>query len=324
MPTPCNLRILSMKRMFGLIPTWSPACSTTIKLSIRVVSVYGAMRLETRVAESGPRVLPVTMAEHGFHLPASEKMPSHEQPMNVLINRLKMIADLTAEVGSALRTVVANEKSFAANQEIVSQGDSPSQCCVVLEGWVSRNKIIEGGRRQITAIHFAGFIPDLQGMFTPVMDHNISTLTAVQAAFIPHSKLRELMNRFPELAQVLLQETVLEAAIAREWEVNLGARPAPQRIAHVFCEIGTRLQRFGYAERDGRSLSFEWPMSQTQLGDATGLSAVHVNRSLQVLRGSALIEVSRDRVNIHDMPRLEEFAGFNPDYLLAERPRANG
>lgn len=248
-------------------------------------------------------------------------MDSTDHPMTVFINRLKMIADLPAEVSDALASVAAAIKTFGAGQNIVYQGDRPSHCAVILEGWVCRNKVLANGKRQITALHFAGVAPDLQSLFLPVMDHNITTLTRVRAAFIPHATLRELMERFPALAKALWQETVLDAAISREWEVNLAARQAGQRIAHVLCETAVRLDRFGWARRNGNSLSFEWPLNQTEFGQVTGLSTVHVNRSLQALRASKLIYLQDRSMIIYDLPKLETFAEFNPDYLLAEQPR---
>jgi len=246
---------------------------------------------------------------------------SSAQPLSAFIKRLTMIADLPPEVGHALNGVVSGIKAFDDDQDIVRQGDKLTQCAVILGGWVCRNKVLADGRRQVTALHFAGVAADLQSLFLPSMDHNITTLTPVQAAFLPHAKLRELIECYPVLAMALWQETVLDAAISREWEVNLAARPAGQRIAHVFCEMAVRLERFGHAERAGTSLSIEWPLSQAELGETTGLSAVHVNRSLQVLRAAKLIHLG-ERLIIYDLPKLEAFAGFNPDYLLAEGQRA--
>jgi CRP-like cAMP-binding protein len=248
-------------------------------------------------------------------------MSSSDQPMAVFINRLKMIADLPEEVGEALERIPATIKTFGANEDIVRHGETPTHCCVILKGWICRNKMLASGKRQITALHFAGVAPDLQSLFVPSMDHTITALTFVRAAFIPHDKLKEVIGRFPELAAALWQDTVVDAAISREWEVNLGARPAAERIAHVFCEMGIRLERFGLADCNGSSLSFEWPLTQAQLAEVTGLSVVHVNRSLQTLRVTGLIELPRGRVTIHNLSKLQAFSGFNPDYLLAEQPR---
>jgi len=248
-------------------------------------------------------------------------MAAANQPINTFIKRLNVFADVPDEIDHEFCGSVAKVREFNANHDIVSQGDKPSHCCVILEGWIARNKILEGGRRQITALHFSGATPDLQSLFMPSLDHNITTLTTARVGFIPHASLRQLMERFPSLVQAFWRETLVDAAISREWEVNLGARPASNRIAHVFCEMGTRLEWFGRANRSGKTLSFAWPLTQSQLAEATGLTNVHVNRCLQELRGSGLVEMTRERVTLLDVQKLAAFAGFNPDYLAAEEPR---
>jgi CRP-like cAMP-binding protein len=248
-------------------------------------------------------------------------MSGVHQPTNTLVQRLNMLADLPSEVDQALENVIAQVRTYAANQDIVSQGDQPTHCAVILDGWISRNKVLKEGKRQITALHFAGVTPDLQSLFTPALDHNISTLTEASVGFIPHAHLRELMERFPVLAQIFWRETLVDAAIAREWEVNLAARSSVKRIAHIFCEVATRLEWFGKATREGATMSFQWPLTQIQLSEATGLSVVHTNRSLMQLRATKLMDITQQRVTIFDVQKLEALAGFNPDYLAAEEPR---
>ncbi|MCO6050621.1 Crp/Fnr family transcriptional regulator [Mesorhizobium sp. RP14(2022)] len=248
-------------------------------------------------------------------------MSSHSSgPVGVFTFRLNAVSNLSSPISYALGRLVGNVRTFPAHQDIVRQGDRPSQCCVVLRGWVSRNKVLEGGVRQITALHIPSTIPDLQSLMLPQMDHNITTVTSVEAGFIPHSALRHLMTEFPSLALAFWKETLIDGAIAREWEVNLGSRPAAQRIAHLFCEMATRLEHVGQADRIENALSFPWPLTQGQLGEATGLSAIHINRTLQELRARGLIEFTRQQVQITDLDRLTHFAGFNPDYLLSEKP----
>jgi GAF domain-containing protein len=83
-------------------------------------------------------------------------------------------------------------------------------------------------------------------------------------------------------------------------------------MAHLFCEIWFRLKSVGLAHDNAFSL----PATQADLGDALGLSLVHVNRTIQRLRADGLISVNRDRVvRLLDWPRLTEIAEFDPTYL---------
>src|SRR5262249_33912982 len=143
------------------------------------------------------------------------------------------------------------------------------------------------------------------------MDHAVTALTACDVALIPHQHLLAAIEKHPRLALALWSDTLLTAAIHREWVANVGRRPAYARIAHLFCELWFRLKSVGLSH----NYTFDLPVTQTDLGDATGLSLVHVNRTIQRLRADGLISVSNGRVVLLDWQRLTEVAGFDPAYL---------
>ena len=143
------------------------------------------------------------------------------------------------------------------------------------------------------------------------MDTSIATMTPCKLGFVPHEALRDLCARFPRIAGALWRETLIDASIFREWVTNVGQRPAFSRIAHVMCELVVRFQAVGLAE--GYSIPF--PITQTEVGDATGLSNVHVNRSIQALRGQGLISLEDSTLTVPDWRRLTQAADFNPMYL---------
>jgi CRP-like cAMP-binding protein len=97
----------------------------------------------------------------------------------------------------------------------------------------------------------------------------------------------------------------------------MGQRPADRQMAHLVCELLVRLQTVGCADAD----SFAFPLSQVDIGDTLGLSVVHVNRTLQDLRGQNLIVWKQKRIYIPNVTRLIAFAGFNPKYLHLRKRR---
>jgi CRP-like cAMP-binding protein len=143
------------------------------------------------------------------------------------------------------------------------------------------------------------------------MDHGVLTLTNCTVAQIPREALLEMTEKHPRIVRALWWTTIVDEAIVREWVANVGRRTASQRIAHLFCELLTRLKAVGLAEDD----PFEFPLTQAELADATGLSTVHVNRTLQELRASGLITLKGRLLAIHDAERLKALAGFDPIYL---------
>ena len=93
--------------------------------------------------------------------------------------------------------------------------------------------------------------------------------------------------------------------------VNIGQRDATERIAHFFCELHARMHAIGLA-KDG---VFPLPVTQVELGDAQGMSAVHVNRVLQDLRGRGLIRTERGQLAVLDLEGLQQLGLFDSGYL---------
>ena len=228
-----------------------------------------------------------------------------------LISRLERHGPLSDEEKDVLRQVTSRVRDYEARQDIVREGDSPSESSLILEGFACRHNNLADGRRQITAFHVPGDFADLHAFLLGRMDDGVSSLTSCTVALAPHSALREITKSYPHLTRVLWFTTLVDGAVHREWMTGLGRLSAPERIAHLFCELFLRLQAVGLT----RDHSFDLPITQAELADAFGLSPVHVNRSLQELRGDGLITSQGKTLVINDWERLQQVAQFNPDYL---------
>ncbi len=231
-----------------------------------------------------------------------------------LVRKLESIVDLTSEERDALRALSFMQRELNAGQDIVREGDRPSQACLILEGWAFRYKMAGDDRRQIFSFHIPGDIPDLLSIHLNTMDHSLATLTAARVGFIQHRSLHELFSRHPRLPGVFWRETLIDAAIFREWMVGMGRRKAPSRIAHLLCELYVKLESVGLANGHTAPLR----ISQETLGDALGLSSVHVNRALMALRSKNLFTFDGRTLTIHKWDRLAEIGEFDPAYLHLE------
>ena len=228
-----------------------------------------------------------------------------------LARRLESIAPIGDEERAALLVLPMQIAEIRADQDIVRAGDQPSRCCLMLEGFASINKITGQGKRQIMAFQIAGDIPDLQSIHLRTMDSNLSAMTPCRVAFIRHDAIRELSRRFPQVMEAFWRATLIDAAIFREWIVNIGQREAAGRIAHVLCETFLRLKAVGLVE----SHECQFPVTQQRLAEATGMSTVHVNRTLQALRSDRLIELKNSTFKVLDWEALQETGDFDPEYL---------
>jgi CRP-like cAMP-binding protein len=209
-------------------------------------------------------------------------------------------------------------KEFSADEEIIREGSQPKESCLVLEGFAARAQHLSTGKRQLTAVHIPGDFVDLHSLLLKVMDHGVVALSKCKVVFIPHENLRSITETHPHLGRLLWLSTLIDGAIQRAWITCMGRRSAAQHLAHLVCELYRRLEVVGLA----RDFSFEFPVTQSELGDMLGLSDVHVNRILQELRGSGLVQWQAQRIAIPDFQSLSAFCDFDPTYLnLVPSPR---
>jgi CRP-like cAMP-binding protein len=195
---------------------------------------------------------------------------------------------------------------------VVREGDRAEFSCLMLSGFSVRHKIVAGGFRQIVAIHMKGEMVDLQNSLLGTADHSVQMLTAGKVVMIPREEVERIAFEHPAVGKAMWIDTLVDASIFREWIANVGRRDARTRIAHVLCEFALRLKLAGLGEQSG----YELPMTQEQLGDATGLTSVHVNRTLKALESERLIERLRPRsVTIGDWKKLADTGDFDSRYL---------
>ncbi|MBZ9965713.1 Crp/Fnr family transcriptional regulator [Mesorhizobium sp. B292B1B] len=237
---------------------------------------------------------------------------------DVLIRKLQSISDVRQTDIDVLKSIPIQEKDFLANYDLVREGDRPVSSFVVLDGLLGSTKHTGDGKRQITSFFVAGDIPDLHGVHLSVMDCNFSTLTPARLGFIRHDALRAICERHPRIATAFWRSTLIDAAIYREWVTNVGRREAYTRMAHILCELIFRLRSVGRIQDHVADL----PITQAALGDALGLSTVHVNRMLQELRRRGLIATTGSRVHALDWPGLTRAGDFDTTYLHQRNPAA--
>jgi CRP-like cAMP-binding protein len=228
-----------------------------------------------------------------------------------MLRKLERRAPLNDADRSALLSLPYRLQAIEPATYIVREGDRPDRSCLIVSGFAYRHKVTVDGARQIVSVHIPGDFVDLEGSLLTVADHNVQALTRCEVAFIPREAVRELVLAHPAIGISMWIDTLIDSSIFREWVVNVGRRDARSRIAHLLCEFARRLEVAGLAAE----YRYELPMTQEQLADATGLTPVHVNRTLQALAREGLIERNRRFVGIPDWESLRRVAGFSETYL---------
>jgi len=231
-----------------------------------------------------------------------------------LLRKLELRDPLHPPERAALQASLVGPVRFAAGEAMVLQGSSPDRSTLLLEGLTGRVVTMHDGAQQITSVHIPGDFVDLHSFLLRRMDHSVVALTDCRVATAAHPKLRDLTSRFPHLARLLWLNTLLDAALHRQWLAAMGRRGAVGQLAHLICEMNLRLEVVGLAS-DQR---FELPLSQAQFADILGRSRATVNAAVQYLRARGLVAWRGSRVEIADWDALAELAEFNPTYLQLE------
>jgi CRP-like cAMP-binding protein len=237
------------------------------------------------------------------------------QRLTHLIRYLECRDEVSDEEKHALQELPWRIKTFAANETIIRQGSIQTDSCLLLEGFAARSQGLADGTRQFTAVHIAGDFVDLHAFTLKIMDHDVMSIKACTVAFAPHNSLKKLTENLPHLGRLLWLSTTIDAAIQRAWIVSMGRRSARDRMAHLICELFTRLKLVGLVKGN----SFELPITQIDLADIMGLSAVHANRTLQTLRRELAVTWEGQTITIRDWDQLRSLAQFDPTYLNLEK-----
>jgi CRP-like cAMP-binding protein len=228
----------------------------------------------------------------------------------------RKIAPLTPAERARLEGAISEVRCVEARSLLVRKGEELEHSTLLLTGLLSRYVDDRRGQRQFVSLHVAGDLVDLHAYPMKQLDHDVAALSDATVAILPHAAIRAIVEADAELARKLWFATLLDAAMHREWIFRLGRLDALGRVCHFFAETGARLQAIGEAS----SQRFDLPITQSDLGDACGLTSVHVSRVLKLLRDSDVCVFKDGKVVIGDYAALVRRGEFDPSYLYLEDP----
>ena len=235
----------------------------------------------------------------------------HRLLLESLLARWDRHAPISDDDKDALIVLPWSTRTFGRDAYLVREGEPTSVCMLLTSGIAFRQKLVNHGARQIISFHIPGEFLDIQNAVLTVADHNVQALTRISVAVIQKAPLLDLMATRPEIRRAIWRDSLIDSSIFREWVVNVGRRDARARIAHLLCELADRLKQSKGAD----GMPYDFPVTQEQIADATGLTAVHTNRTLQALRKEELIRLSSSQLSILDWDALCEIGDFNERYL---------
>ncbi len=235
--------------------------------------------------------------------------PSHG--LLALLAKLELRTSFNNSDRDALLALPETVRTLRRHEFIARDQENVRDCCVLIAGFAIRHKVAGNGLRQIFSIHMKGDPVDLHNSMLGTADHNLQMVSDGRATFIPIDAIRELTLAFPTVGQAMWQETLVEAAIFREWTLNIGRRDARSRMAHLLCELAVRTEQADL----GTAENFEMPMTQEELGDALTMTPIHVSRTLKILATDGLISREKRSIRILDRYALTKLGDFDSAYL---------
>ena len=236
-------------------------------------------------------------------------MPSPDH--SPLHRKLSAFVALSEAELAVLDQLHQRRRRFVAGRDMVHQGQSAQAAYILFAGWVCSYKLQADGTRQIVDFQVPGDFLGLRSVLLRTSDHSFEPIVDIEAAEVMTEDLLEAFAQTPRLATAILWAASRDEAMVVEHLVGIGRRGADARMAHFLLELGSRLALVGIGSREG----FDCPLTQYHLADTLGLSAVHVNRVLRLLRERGLVTFRDGRVTFQDYRGLVNLAEFDPAYL---------
>lgn len=244
-------------------------------------------------------------------------MPSSQgSALHLFVDRLASRSSLTADEKAVIVGLPGQMEQIAARADFVQQGEQVHHSCLIVAGLVGRFGQNSEGARQTTCLYIPGDMADLSSVVSPKSAWGLAALAPTTILRVPHADLRRIAALHSGVAEAFWRDSVADGSIFSEWVVNVGRRSALARIAHLFCEMSIRYERIGQGNRG----SFPLPITQADLGDATGLTSVHVNRTLKELRERSIVSARAGKITIHSWDKLVSIGEFDGAFMLLDGP----
>jgi CRP-like cAMP-binding protein len=237
--------------------------------------------------------------------------------LELFADRLASLSVMSPQDYQSILGLAGRVSQARANLDIISPGQAADHACLVVQGLLGRFGQLRDGTRQITALHIPGDVANFHSVAVPGAASAMQALSTTTIILLPHAELRRIAAASPAIANAFWAYSAIDAAILAEWTINVGRRTAQARLAHLLCEFGLRMEQAGQGARE----SFTLEATQVQLGDALGLTSIHVSRTFKALRNEKVIAVDGRTIQILNWTELTRLGDFDPAYLQLLTPR---
>jgi CRP-like cAMP-binding protein len=191
-------------------------------------------------------------------------------------------------------------RQYRRHQHLLREGETPEMIFRLEEGWACRYRALGGGRRQITALFLPGEYCEPQWLLGDRNTHAIVALTALRVRGVPLARFAESPFGRKDAERAMLAATLRVLQRQFDWIAALGRQTAFERLCALLHDLFERMRSADRVINDRCAM----PLTQADLADVTGLTPVHVNRVLKLLRAEGLVELGARSLRIPDPERL--------------------
>lgn len=254
--------------------------------------------LETRDLSPMPR--------RSFGAPPPTTRLRPPSPVSVVLRRLEKVGTLSDVERGLIERLSIYRETVPAGRSLGRAG-GPVGPRILLSGWACRQRTLPDGRRQIFTLLIPG---DTVGLGADSALEDVSTVALTRVECVDALVLKEILSahdeRHARLNRALAAARRQEESCLLDHIVRLGRQSAMERVAHFFLEMRDRLRLAGLCEND----RMPFPLTQEVIADALGLSIVHLNRTLQLMKRDRLITLKSGLLSLLDTRQLEALADY--------------
>ncbi|NJC34779.1 CRP-like cAMP-binding protein [Sphingomonas jejuensis] len=219
---------------------------------------------------------------------------------------MSRLSPLAPEEAKAVERLESRQRSWRRGAYIQRENDQAEELVILSEGWVIAATLMNDGSRQIVQVHLPGELMGSANLMVPRVPMSLCAITEVTAAMIDRGAMARLLADHPRLASHLLAMAELERLTLADRIASLGRGSGRARLAAFLLDLLNRLRRLDPSVTD----QFSMRLTQEQIGDATGLTAVHVNRMMRALVEEGSITRDGSMVTVLDEPKLMRLAHY--------------
>ena len=196
--------------------------------------------------------------------------------------------------------ITAYTHTIPARRTIRRSHESSELVSSICRGWATSTVALPDGRRQILSFLLPGDMFSVASLFEPISRHVVESVTDVTYRSFNRNDLKTIVFGHPDLHATFTKAWIEEKRQTDQLALDLGRRQANERIAQLILNLMERLAKRGMTQDQ----TFEFPLRHRHIADATGLTTVHVSRTLSEFRRSGLVEIGDRSLTVLDMARL--------------------